>query len=72
MPPANSDPQQALEEATAAIAVAQTEVDAALTEIKSGNARAEKSIITTRLAVAFEQLTSARERLEAVMAASKK
>ncbi len=62
--------QQRIADATGALAVAQTEVEAALKEI-SVAARADKSIISHRLAVAFEKLTEARAALER-LAADKK
>ena len=52
-----------LSEATGALAVAQTEVEAALREVTVAT-RADKSIISQRLAVAFEKLGEARTQLE--------
>ena len=56
------DQQKRIDDAAGALAVAQTEVEAALREINVA-ARADKSIITHRLAVAFEKLGEARMQL---------
>ena len=63
--------KKSLEDATGALAVAQTEVDAALQDIQSGAARAEKSIISQRLSVAFEKLAEARSKLEGILGPKK-
>ena len=60
------DQQKRIEDATGALAVAQTEVEAALREV-SVAARADKSIISHRLAVAFEKLSEARSKLTEVI-----
>lgn len=66
---ADIDPekQRRIEEATAALAVAQSEVEIALREVTSGSARANKTIISDVLKIAFEKLTEARSKLESVI-----
>lgn len=58
--------QKRITEATEDLAVAQTEVERALREVTTGS-RADKTIISEVLKIAFERLTAARSKLEGVL-----
>lgn len=54
-------------EATALLAVARRELEQALSQLETGSERANKTIITAALRVAFDKVAHAQQHLEGVL-----
>jgi hypothetical protein len=66
MPKASAEQRKHLSEASEDLAIAQREVERAMLELTADTPRAQKTIVTDSLRIAFEKVSAARAKLFAL------